>query len=238
MKTLAYGIVLILVIGIAGFLYRASLERTASAPAMGTACTLEAKICPDGTSVGRTGPSCAFAPCPPGNISVPQSGIAFALPDGYAADEHAADADPTMVGAFVKTATSSAVASPGMIIVHDYAVPSGSSPVSVILAHAILDPSGLPATANQLTPKVVGSHTFQSLLIGRFEGTVESEYFLQRSSDVLAFKIVETGVSNWADPSLNVDSLPEHQALLKLLTTLQASDPALQPAAVSTTTTP
>lgn len=30
-----------------------------------TACTLEAKICPDGSSVGRTLPNCEFAPCPP-----------------------------------------------------------------------------------------------------------------------------------------------------------------------------
>lgn len=28
------------------------------------ACTLEAKICPDGSAVGRTGPHCEFAPCP------------------------------------------------------------------------------------------------------------------------------------------------------------------------------
>lgn len=28
------------------------------------ACTLEAKLCPDGTGVGRTGPKCEFAPCP------------------------------------------------------------------------------------------------------------------------------------------------------------------------------
>ena len=28
------------------------------------ACTLEAKICPDGSTVGRTGPNCEFAPCP------------------------------------------------------------------------------------------------------------------------------------------------------------------------------
>ncbi len=27
-------------------------------------CTQEAKICPDGSSVGRTGPNCEFAPCP------------------------------------------------------------------------------------------------------------------------------------------------------------------------------
>lgn len=28
------------------------------------ACTMEAKVCPDGTSVGRSGPKCEFAPCP------------------------------------------------------------------------------------------------------------------------------------------------------------------------------
>jgi len=27
-------------------------------------CTLEAKLCPDGSSVGRTGLQCEFAPCP------------------------------------------------------------------------------------------------------------------------------------------------------------------------------
>jgi len=29
-----------------------------------TACTMEAKICPDGSSVGRQGPNCEFAQCP------------------------------------------------------------------------------------------------------------------------------------------------------------------------------
>ncbi|MEK7066372.1 MAG: TspO/MBR family protein, partial [Patescibacteria group bacterium] len=29
-----------------------------------TQCTLEAKICPDGSAVGRTGPNCEFSPCP------------------------------------------------------------------------------------------------------------------------------------------------------------------------------
>ncbi len=28
------------------------------------ACTMDAKICPDGTAVGRVPPSCEFAPCP------------------------------------------------------------------------------------------------------------------------------------------------------------------------------
>lgn len=30
-----------------------------------TACTMEAKLCPDGSSVGRSGPKCEFAACPP-----------------------------------------------------------------------------------------------------------------------------------------------------------------------------
>jgi hypothetical protein len=28
------------------------------------ACTMEAKVCPDGTYVGRVAPYCQFAPCP------------------------------------------------------------------------------------------------------------------------------------------------------------------------------
>lgn len=34
------------------------------APEPPTACTMEARQCPDGSYVGRTGPQCAFAPCP------------------------------------------------------------------------------------------------------------------------------------------------------------------------------
>jgi hypothetical protein len=28
------------------------------------ACTMEAKLCPDGSAVGRSGPNCEFTPCP------------------------------------------------------------------------------------------------------------------------------------------------------------------------------
>jgi hypothetical protein len=34
------------------------------------ACTMEAKLCPDGSSVGRSGPNCEFAPCPAASISL------------------------------------------------------------------------------------------------------------------------------------------------------------------------
>lgn len=41
-----------------------SVKPSAVAPNPETLCTMEAKLCPDGSSVGRSGPKCEFAPCP------------------------------------------------------------------------------------------------------------------------------------------------------------------------------
>ncbi len=54
------GIIVALVAVVGGGYFLAS----STAQNGGTACTLEAKICPDGTAVGRTGPQCEFAACP------------------------------------------------------------------------------------------------------------------------------------------------------------------------------
>lgn len=40
-------------------------------PAGGVVCTMDAKLCPDGSSVGRTGPNCEFAACPAGQDAPP-----------------------------------------------------------------------------------------------------------------------------------------------------------------------
>lgn len=64
MKEIILLIVLILVLGIGGFLYRYTLEQPGRTDYGNVACTLEAMICPDGTAVGRTGPNCEFAACP------------------------------------------------------------------------------------------------------------------------------------------------------------------------------
>lgn len=53
------------------------------APTM-MACTAEAKLCPDGSAVGRTGPNCEFAPCPGGvTYTNNQFGFAVALPSTW-----------------------------------------------------------------------------------------------------------------------------------------------------------
>lgn len=42
---------------------------TGSADPEPVMCTQEAKMCPDGSAVGRTGPQCEFAPCPGGDAA-------------------------------------------------------------------------------------------------------------------------------------------------------------------------
>ncbi len=55
-KPLLFSLVLILGFAGAGCRPRFSPEPVA--------CTMEAKLCPDGSYVGRQGPKCEFAPCP------------------------------------------------------------------------------------------------------------------------------------------------------------------------------
>lgn len=45
-----------------GMRYQQQMGGTLLPPQQG--CTLEAKLCPDGSAVGRSGPNCEFAPCP------------------------------------------------------------------------------------------------------------------------------------------------------------------------------
>ncbi len=59
--------VLILLIAIAGAVTVLFLRSIGGVPLRVTgpvACTMEAKICPDGSAVGRSGPKCEFAQCP------------------------------------------------------------------------------------------------------------------------------------------------------------------------------
>lgn len=58
-------VTLIVVVGI--IILVAVLVKTYSMQSTGqklVTCTMEAKLCPDGSSVGRSGPKCEFAPCP------------------------------------------------------------------------------------------------------------------------------------------------------------------------------
>jgi len=53
--------IIILLIGILIYTYTQNANQSPTF----TACTLEGKVCPDGSVVGRAGPNCEFAECPP-----------------------------------------------------------------------------------------------------------------------------------------------------------------------------
>ncbi len=58
-------VVLLIAVGIGGYFSYQQVNRNSSTPPLNqAACTQEAKLCPDGSSVGRVGPNCEFAPCP------------------------------------------------------------------------------------------------------------------------------------------------------------------------------
>ncbi len=62
LKTLGIGLSIVsfgIAMAVGGYLYIASKNTPTK-----IACIMEAKLCPDGTSVGRTGPKCEFSPCP------------------------------------------------------------------------------------------------------------------------------------------------------------------------------
>jgi hypothetical protein len=57
-------IILPIITFILGMNYQNIIDNVNSFIPQQKSCTYEAKICPDGSSVGRSGPNCEFAPCP------------------------------------------------------------------------------------------------------------------------------------------------------------------------------
>jgi len=217
MKRLFAGTALLFVVGVAGFLYRNTIERPGSIAADG-ACTLEAKICPDGSSVRRTGPSCEFSACLYPNIEILDKGVAFVVPVGYVSDKNAYSADPTPIASLVKD--------PGnhRISVLSYSINEGEVADEVILAITRYQPSDMSAEDfSRFETKIIAGKEYRVTGVERSEGLIRSSYFLVREADVLRFDVTEQGVTSSTDLALDSDSLPEHQALVGLLGTLQTT---------------
>lgn len=220
MKQLAFFLVLIIVLGLGGFMYRYVMENPPAQEAA-TACTMEARICPDGTSVGRSGPDCSFAACPFPNVEIPEAGLSFAVPAGYTQLESGAPNQETL-RIFQKPGSSSGVMH--TIHVKRYPIPAGQTADQVILANTRYEPADMQAeNFSKFTNVVAGGKTYRATVIERFEGVIQSSYFLARANDVLRFDIVEHDVTNWTDANLVVENLPEHAALLRMLATVQSN---------------
>ncbi len=224
MKQLLAGLGIILVIGIAGFSYRLIIERPQN-QLVGQACTQEAKVCPDGSSVGRTGPSCEFAACPTTRVTL--GTFSFEAPEGYVRDSALPDQyHKTVLFQFEKSSVSST--SVDSIVVQQLGRNGdGSGKVEEDIVNATrFSPSDMKATSiNQFKKVTIAGHLFYSILIERFEGVVHSAYYFPSSqdgkfTDLYLFEVIEHDV-DWTNPKLDIDALPAHKALRSMLETLE-----------------
>ena len=215
MKSLLLGVLAVLLIGIGGLVYRNAVEH----PLQPIVCPVDALLCPDGTSVSRTGISCTFPACPPPNVSFPESNIAFAVPEGFIPTELP---DAASVAAYaLSTASTSATTTTATIVLRRYAITASSTPLATIEKTAVDSASGLPVSATSFTSTVLNNRRFTVVTVGRFEGLIDTAYYLTHGTEVLRFDAIDKNVSNWTDPNLDMSTLPAHKALGKLLTTLQ-----------------
>lgn len=213
MKGLLLGILLIVVVGFGGLVYRNITEH----PYQQVACPVDAMVCPDGTSVSRLGISCTFAPCPLPNVSLSEVHISFALPNGFT---KTASPDDATVAAYASGEVSSTTEA-DTIVIKRFAIAASSTALATIQQTAIGGASGLPVSATSFTSTLLGNYRFTVVSIERFEATIDTAYYLARATDVLRFDAIDRSVANWTDTDLDIGMLPAHAALTKLLSTLQ-----------------
>lgn len=118
-------------------------------------CTAEAKICPDGTAVGRTGPNCEFAACPNGDAMFSREGqLVFN------------DNIPSVgSGTFVYRADDGSNASRNLAFDTESMCVSGTGMISCIAMSASLD----VAFGQGKDVKVIGIDRGADLLVRRLE---------------------------------------------------------------------
>jgi hypothetical protein len=210
-KSLIAGIVLIVVLGLGGFMYRNAVENSQRP----VACPVNSLQCPDGTSVTHAVGTCEFPACPPPNVSLADIGIAFAIPEGFVA---VANPDVTSVTAYESVNASTSAS----IIIRRFAINASSTALATIQQTAIGGASGMPVPITAYSSTVLGGKNhFTVVAIERFEGVVDTAYYLARGTDVLRFDAIDREVMNWTDANLDVSRLPANVALRKLLTTLE-----------------
>jgi hypothetical protein len=217
MKGLLAGIVFIIVVGVGGFLYRNTFEHPAVPTPSPMACSTDAKLCPDGTSVGRSGPNCVFAPCALPNAEDTRIGISFVIPVGYTANTDAIGADESLRAVFDKPSKGDV---PHSIVIRRYPIEAGKTATSTILSHTMYEPSGNTAQSlKEFKAKAISDKTFLCATLERFEGQIHTVCYLARAQDILRFEVLEKDV-DWTNPKLNIDTLPEHVLFYGLLKTV------------------
>tara|TARA_B100000508_G_scaffold60333_2_gene47496 strand:+ start:46392 stop:47018 length:627 start_codon:yes stop_codon:yes gene_type:complete len=186
MKELFLGVVLIILLGLGSFLYQNAL-RDRSTPEGPVACTLEARICPDGSAVGRTGPHCEFEACSTDPIS-------FTAPNGFI------DTLP-LLSSIVEGRLGFYSKEPNVISnsisVHAFKT---ETPEEVILEKVTLTPSDLhPESLEDFEVVAIGEREVYRIVNERFEATVEVTYGIFLEDFLVLVALRDIAVENWME---------------------------------------
>gem|GEM_PF-1077791 len=134
------------------------------------ACTMEAKICPDGSAVGRTGPKCEFAPCPTstgGGILPYNSGIRGTVLLGPTCPVMRDPPDPQCADKpYQTTVTISRASSPALVFATAQSAADGTFAVSLPPGEYVVGAKGgatLPRCAQ--TPATVGASGYTQITV-------------------------------------------------------------------------
>jgi hypothetical protein len=214
MKTLLLGVLAIVIIGIGGLVYRNAVEH----PNKPQTCPVDTLMCPDGSSVSRVGMACEFPSCPPPNITLGTAGIAFALPEGLV--QNATSSEPASIASYSIPPTASTTLADTITIAR-YPINASSTALETIRSTAIGGASGEPISPALFTSTQIAGRTFTVVRIERFEGVIDTAYYLSRATDVLRFDAIDREVLDWTNPSLDLTKLPAHSALRQILSTLK-----------------
>ncbi|VAW32337.1 hypothetical protein MNBD_CPR01-326, partial [hydrothermal vent metagenome] len=141
-KELFTGIILIFILGIAGFLYRNAMEQPILNVSKSSVCALEVKKCPDGTLVGRTGSSCGFSTCPAPNVELRDIGVSFVLPKGF---KSIATSSPKNVSAEIvyEATLAKEASSTQSITLRVYPFSEKNTAKDIMLRETVFDSTGL-----------------------------------------------------------------------------------------------
>lgn len=222
MKELFLGVVLIVLIGVGGFFYRNTMEEHVPSP---VACTEEARVCPDGSAVGRVSPTCEFAACPFPNRAL-DGEIAFVVPGGYIENKDALS-ESTLLVALEKQSVTEGV--PHAIVVRKLSVTPEDGVEDDMVRNTIFETSDMGAESiDQFEKKTINGRQFYVVTVERFEAQIHTLYYLPLTardglSRLYVFEVVERDVTEWMEPGLVIENLPEHQALLSMLSTITSA---------------
>lgn len=189
---------------------------------------MEAKLCPDGSYVGRGGPNCEFAACPTApstwrTYESKQQGFSIKYPPELTVQPVASST----------TATGTLVVFKGGEQYKDFTIELSrigtdkEGYVQKMITATIFDGSGEhPKSFDEFDSVAINNNTdnfFYYIRTGVFEGVLSLVYYYPTDRGIYAFNLVAHGV-DWTSPEYDAEIDPIHLMLRQMLPTFKLTN--------------